>query len=87
MKKMVRCSMPNITISIDEKLLKSGREYAEKHQTSVNGLIRHLLEQAVKSDSTQWLDECFALMDRAKASSKGKRWKREELYDVCGLKI
>jgi hypothetical protein len=87
MKKMVRCSMPNITISIDEKLLKSGREYAEKHQTSVNGLIRRLLEQTVKSDSTQWLDECFALMDRAKASSRGKRWKREELYDVCGLKI
>jgi hypothetical protein len=74
--------MPNITISIDEKLLKCGREYAEKHQTSVNALIRTLLEQTVRSDSTQWLDECFALMDRAEARSKGKRWKREELYDV-----
>jgi hypothetical protein len=74
--------MPNITIAIDEELLKSGREYAEKHRTSVNGLIRSLLEQTVKSDSSQWLDECFALMDRAKARSKGKRWKREELYDV-----
>ena len=74
--------MPNITLSIDEKILKSGREYAEKHHTSVNALIRKLLEQTVKSDSTQWLDECFALMDRANVRLRGKRWKREELYDV-----
>ena len=74
--------MPNITISIDEKLLKFGREYAEKHRLSVNALIRNLLEQTVKSDSVQWLDECFALMDRANARSKGRRWKRKDLYDV-----
>ena len=40
--------MPNITISIDEKLLKIGREYAEEHHTSVNALIRNLLEQTVR---------------------------------------
>jgi plasmid stability protein len=73
--------MPNITISIDEQLLKSGRKYAEKHHTSVNALIRNLLEQTVKTDSTQWIEECFAQMDRANARSKGKRWKREELYN------
>lgn len=74
--------MPNITISLDEHLLKSGRQYAEKHQTSLNALIRNLLEQTVKSDSTQWIDECFSLMDRANVRSQGKRWKREDLYDV-----
>ena len=74
--------MPNITISIDEKLLKFGREYAEKHHTSVNALIRNLLEQTVKSDSTQWLDHAWALMDLRDARSRGKRWKREDLYDV-----
>jgi hypothetical protein len=74
--------MPNITISVDEKLLKSGREYAEKHHTSVNALIRSLLEQTVRTDSAQWVDECFALMDRAAPRSKSTRWKREDLYDV-----
>ena len=74
--------MPNITISIDEKLLKSSRKYAEKHQTSVNALIRKLLVYEVGSDSTQWVEECFSLMDRANARSGGKRWKREDLYDV-----
>ena len=74
--------MPNITISLDEKLLKSGRRYAEKHQTSMNALIRKLLEQTVKPQSNNWLEECFNLMDRANVNSKGRGWKREELYDV-----
>jgi len=74
--------MPNITISIDERLLKSGRKYAEKHHTSVNALIRNLLENTVRNNSSQWVDEFFALMDRADARSGGKRWKREDLYDV-----
>ena len=73
--------MPNITISLDKDLLKSGRRYAEKHQTSINALIRKLLEQTVKSDSDNWLEECFNLMDRTNANSKGQTWSREELYD------
>jgi plasmid stability protein len=74
--------MPNITISLDKDLIKSGRQYAEKHGTSLNALIRKMLEQMVKSDSEDWLDECFQLMDRANANSRGRRWKREDLYDV-----
>ncbi len=74
--------MPNITISLNEDLLKSGRRYAEKHQTSVNALIRKLLEQTVRSDSNDWIEECFSLMDRAKANSGGRRWEREDVYDV-----
>ena len=74
--------MPNITISLDEDLLKAGREYAKKHNTSVNALVRKLLEQMVKSQSGDWLDECSKLMDQAEVDSKGKQWKREDLYDV-----
>ena len=73
--------MPNITISLDKDLLKCGRRYAEKHQTSLNALIRKLLEQTVKSDSDSWLDECFDLMDRTNANSEGRTWSREELYN------
>jgi hypothetical protein len=73
--------MPNITISLDEDLLKSGRRYAEKHQTSINALIRKLLEQTVRLQSDAWLVECFNLMDRAGGNSKGRRWQREDLYN------
>jgi len=74
--------MPNVTISLEEDLLKAGRQYAKKHNTSVNALIRKLLEQTVKSQSKDWLDECFKLMDQAEVNSQGKQWKREDLYDV-----
>jgi hypothetical protein len=74
--------MPNITISVDKDLLKAGRQYAKKHNTSLNAVIRRLLEKTVKSQSKDWLDECFKLMDQAEVNSQGKRWKREDLYDV-----
>ncbi len=74
--------MPNITISLDKDLLESGRRYAKKHQTSLNALIRTLLEQSVRPQSKNWLEECFQLMDRTNVNSKGRRWRREELYDV-----
>lgn len=74
--------MPNITISLDEELLKSGRRYAEMHQTSMNALIRKLLEQTVRSQSEAWLEECFRLMDQAGGNSNGQKWSRKELYDV-----
>lgn len=75
--------MPNITISLDEELIKAGRKYASEHQTSLNALIRKLLEENVGVKKIgSWTDECFAMMDRAAADSEGKKWKREDLYDV-----
>ena len=74
--------MSNITISLNERLLKAGRQYAEKHQTSLNALIRRLLEQTVQSESTDWIDECFEKMDSLNINSEGRRWKREELHDI-----
>ena len=74
--------MPNVTISIDEETLKASREYAKRHKTSLNALIRRLLEQRVRQRSTDWVAECFSLMDQVAASSRGKKWTRDELYDV-----
>ena len=72
--------MKNITIALDEKIVQAGREYAQRHQTTLNGLIRRLLEQTVLNTSGQWVDECFALMDKTQATSGGAHWTREELY-------
>lgn len=75
--------MPNITISLDKDLLNAGREYAKKHNTSLNHLIRKQLEQTVMSQSREYrLEECFKLMDQAGGNSEGEKWKREDLYDV-----
>ena len=39
--------MKNITLSIDENILKTGREYARRHNISFNAMVRQLIEQAV----------------------------------------
>ena len=74
--------MKNITLSIQEDILKASRQYAKTHNTSVNALIRTLLEKVVHKDKQNWwVDECLGLMAKAKGHSHGKKWKREDLYD------
>ena len=74
--------MKNITISIEDETLEAGRRYATERGMSLNSLIRQILKSTIANDSVNWLEECFVLMDRARADSKGRKWKREELYDV-----
>ncbi len=69
-----------ITLAIDEKIVKAGREYARRHHLTLNSLVQKLLEQASAKSSKNWLEESFALMDKANGKSKGKRWERDELY-------
>ena len=74
--------MKNITLSMDEKVLKAGRDYARKHNVSFNVLVRRLVEQTVLSTKDQWLDDTFSLMDRVQVSSENVTWTSEELYRV-----
>jgi hypothetical protein len=74
--------MKNITLSIDDDLLKQGRDYARKHNLSLNALVRRLLEHTVARKDNGVFDEMFAIMDKLHVSSDGKRWTREELYRV-----
>lgn len=73
--------MKNITLSIDEDVLKAGREYARIHKISFNVLVRKLIEQTVIPKNEKWLEDTFILMDKVEASSD-KKWTREELYRV-----
>lgn len=74
--------MPNITLSIDDNLLEAGRRYAREHNTSLNALIRDLLAKTVIRPSGSRLEEAFRLADKARISSGGRKWKREDAYDV-----
>ncbi len=74
--------MKNITLSIDDDILRAGREYAKAHNVSFNVLVRKLIEQTVVQKHSHWLEETFSLMDKANVSSDAKRWTREELYRV-----
>jgi hypothetical protein len=72
--------MKNITLALDEQTIKAGREYAKKHNLTLNSLIRRLLRQTVSHGSHDWVDEAFALMDKAKVSAPIRKWKRRDLY-------
>jgi hypothetical protein len=73
--------MPNITLSIDEKLLEAGRLYAHEHGTTLNALVRDLLAHAVIRKSGGRLEDSFRKADRLKTGSKGLKWRREDAYD------
>lgn len=74
--------MKNITLSIDDDLLKLGREYAKLHNLSFNVLVRRLIEQTVKKNSSTWIDDTFEYIDKNISSEQGINWKREDLYRV-----
>jgi hypothetical protein len=72
--------MKNITLALDEETLEAGREYAQRHQTTLNALVRDLLAKTVLSDRKAAVCEMFRLMDAHPGNSQGRRWTREELY-------
>ena len=75
--------MKNVTLSMDESLLAAAREYARQQHTSLNALIRHLLAAAIdQNGGTPWTTQFLQAAARAQGNSRGRRWRREDLYDV-----
>jgi plasmid stability protein len=73
--------MRNVTIALDEQTLAAGREYASAHHTSLNSLIRELLQRTVVRESrATWADEFLELAAKAGGDSQGRQWKRKDLY-------
>lgn len=74
--------MKNVTLAVDEKLLEQSREYARRHHTTLNGMIRKYLVQTVaKPAGKGWLQELFRLADEAHGNSRGWKWNRDEIHD------
>jgi plasmid stability protein len=75
--------MSNLTISIDDDLLKQARMQAFAEGTSVDVLLRDFLEQYVRTGRQyrQVTDRILALAERSTAASQGRRWTRGELYE------
>jgi len=73
--------MPNVTLAIDDKLLRDGRKYAQNNGVTLNALIRSLLVATVSPESNR-LDEMFERADSLEITSQGETWNREDLYRV-----
>lgn len=73
-------SMKNITLALDDDTLDAGRAYAQRHQTTLNALVRDLLVRTVVADREAAIREMFRLMDTHPGDSRGQRWTRDDLY-------
>ena len=75
--------MKNVTISIDEALLENARKYAKGHHTTLNNLIRTMLERTVsKGEEGEEMRRFIELTELKAGNSQGQSWTRDELYDV-----
>jgi hypothetical protein len=72
--------MKNITLALDEETLNSGRAYAQRHQTTLNAIVRDLLVKTVVADRQAAVEEMFRLMDAHPGNSRRRRLMRGELY-------
>jgi Family of unknown function (DUF6364) len=76
--------MANVTLTIDEDLLKQARIRALEQDTSVNALVRGYLESYVgRSPRRDDLAGFLALTEslHAGSGSGGRSWTRDELYE------
>jgi hypothetical protein len=76
--------MTNITLAIDDKLLKSVRAFAKAKGTTLNALVRSELSQLIEQDQRQ--EEArqglLALIENSKARmGPNFKFNREELYE------
>ena len=74
--------MTNLTITVDEKVLKSARIMALQEGTSVNAILREHLERYVGKNQQykQATQNILKIARASKACSHSKRWTRDELY-------
>ena len=76
--------MANLTVTIDEKVLRRARIRALEQGTSVNALVgEYLARFAGLAGTEKALAEFLEIAKRSHASSgpDGRTWRREDLYD------
>lgn len=75
----------NVTLSLDDKLVKEARKIAVEQDTTLTGLIRDHLQKLVAETSTSGRkrrerEAVQRSFERFQFRGGGRDWKREELY-------
>jgi hypothetical protein len=76
--------MKNITLSIDEDVLRAARIYAAEHDTTVNALVRDFLAQFGKQRQERAAKARKELVEMAKRSTARMgswKWNRDDAYE------
>jgi plasmid stability protein len=81
--------MKNVTIALDESVLRRARVRAAENGTSVNAVLAEYIERyADASDASAAIGEFLELAAATDSGSGpgGRTWTREELHDRAGLR-
>ena len=76
--------MPNLTVTVDEHVLRRARIRALEQGTSVNALVSdYLARYAGVGTTAKALTDFLEIASRSRARSgeHGRSWRREDLYD------
>jgi plasmid stability protein len=75
--------MANLTIAIDDEVLKQARIRAIEQGTSVNAVLRDYLASyaGTKASQEKAVKRLLRLSQRAKARRGGHQWTRDELHE------
>jgi predicted transcriptional regulator len=72
----------NLTIQLDDDLVRRAKVLAAKRGTSVSGLVAHELDDMISADERYEAAMQQELDAMANAQPRGGRhWRREDLYD------
>ena len=75
--------MANLTITVDDEVLKRARLRATEQGASVNAVVRGYLEQyaGTRSAQEQALTKLLALSEQTRSKRGRRKWTREELHE------
>jgi plasmid stability protein len=75
--------MANLTIALDDDLLRQARIRAVEQGTSVNAIVREYLATYAGATSKREaaMKSLIQLSRRSKARRGGKKWSRDELHE------
>jgi hypothetical protein len=72
----------NITLAVDEELVKRARKVARAQGKSLNQYIREQLEKLTASDDPDgWAEQFNRLSQASGGNSHGRRFNRDEAHD------
>ena len=80
--------MSNLTIVVEEELLRRARVRATEEGTTVNALLRGYLERyaGAAEECRLATDSILRMAAESRSTGGEKRWTREDLHDRDGLR-
>ena len=76
--------MPNITLSVDEEIIKKARKIAVDKNTTLTAMIRKFLQSVADSDATEKKQAIKKLQKSFQELSRDmgtRTWTRDDLYE------